>query len=78
MSERIAMAGDEMENNSIAKPGKGDRMFLAFLGRARRSEEPPELPSKSKPVNEFVGLGILLLFGGMIALVLWRLFFHAL
>ena len=71
------MDGKEKEGNSIAKSGKGDRMFLAFMGRVRRSEDPPELSSKSNPVNDFVGLGILLLFGGMIALVLWRLFFHA-
>jgi hypothetical protein len=79
MSRKIAsVAVDQTGEHPIAKEGKGDRVFLAFLGRARQSEEPPQLSAKSDPVNDLVGLIVLLLFGGMIAVVLWRLLFGAL
>ena len=77
MSKRTTVAQDA-DGNSIAKAGKGDLIFLAFVGRRRRSEDIPELSAKSDPANDLVGLLVLLLFGGMICVVLWRLIAGAL
>ncbi len=72
------MSRQETHESSIVEAGKGDRLFLAFVGRPGRSSDQVELSAKSDPRNDFVGFVMLVLFGGMIAVTFWRLFFGAL
>ena len=72
------MSGRNAADTSIAKSGKGPGFFLAFVGRVRRSRDPPRLSAKSDPLNDLLGLVFLIVFGGMIGVVLWRLVLGAL
>ena len=70
-SQRQAMRKEHLHETSVMKPGKGERIFLAFAGRRHHSDT-TDLSAKSDAIGELIRILLLIAFAGMIGIVLWR------